>query len=73
MEEAIKNRDFPAFAALTCADSNQFHAVALDTCPPIFYMNDTSHRKVSFLFLIMVVYSLICKFNPPPPTKRSTF
>ncbi|XP_073119119.1 diphosphomevalonate decarboxylase 1 isoform X1 [Henckelia pumila] len=47
MEEAIKNRDFPAFAALTCADSNQFHAVALDTCPPIFYMNDTSHRIIS--------------------------
>ncbi|GFZ11208.1 GHMP kinase family protein [Actinidia rufa] len=41
MEEAIKNRDFPSFAHLACADSNQFHAVCLDTCPPIFYMNDT--------------------------------
>nr|AGT17596.1 mevalonate diphosphate decarboxylase [Picrorhiza kurrooa] len=47
MEEAIKNRDFPAFARLTCADSNQFHAVCLDTLPPIFYMNDTSHRIIS--------------------------
>lgn len=46
MEEAIKNRDFPAFAHLSCADSNQFHAVCLDTTPPIFYMNDTSHRHV---------------------------
>jgi diphosphomevalonate decarboxylase len=44
MEEAIKNRDFASFAKLTCADSNQFHAVCLDTSPPIFYMNDTSHR-----------------------------
>ena len=44
MEEAIRNRDFGAFAMLTCADSNQFHAVCLDTTPPIFYMNDTSHR-----------------------------
>ncbi|KAK6135924.1 hypothetical protein DH2020_030342 [Rehmannia glutinosa] len=48
MEEAIKNRDFPAFARLTCADSNQFHAVCLDTLPPIFYMNDTSHRQEPF-------------------------
>lgn len=46
MEEAIKNRDFPSFAHLACADSNQFHAVCLDTCPPIFYMNDTSHRII---------------------------
>jgi len=44
MEGAIKNRDFASFAQLTCADSNQFHAVCLDTSPPIFYMNDTSHR-----------------------------
>ncbi|KAJ6717506.1 DIPHOSPHOMEVALONATE DECARBOXYLASE [Salix purpurea] len=47
MEEAIKNRDFGSFAQLACADSNQFHAVCLDTCPPIFYMNDTSHRIIS--------------------------
>nr|AJT35509.1 pyrophosphomevalonate decarboxylase [Gentiana rigescens] len=47
MEEAIKNRDFPTFVQLTCSDSNQFHAVCLDTSPPIFYMNDTSHRIIS--------------------------
>ncbi|KAF7149129.1 hypothetical protein RHSIM_Rhsim03G0099000 [Rhododendron simsii] len=49
MEEAIKNRDFPSFARLTCSDSNQFHAVCLDTSPPIFYMNDTSHRHDNWL------------------------
>ncbi|KAK4759953.1 hypothetical protein SAY87_023084 [Trapa incisa] len=47
MEEAIRNRNFSLFAQLACADSNQFHAVCLDTCPPIFYMNDTSHRIIS--------------------------
>ncbi|KAK6933542.1 GHMP kinase N-terminal domain [Dillenia turbinata] len=47
MEEAIKNHDFSSFANLTCADSNQFHAVCLDTSPPIFYMNNTSHRIIS--------------------------
>ncbi|XP_055830982.1 diphosphomevalonate decarboxylase 2 [Solanum dulcamara] len=47
MEEAIQKRDFPTFAQLTCSDSNQFHAVCMDTTPPIFYMNDTSHRVIS--------------------------
>ncbi|XP_050210611.1 diphosphomevalonate decarboxylase MVD2, peroxisomal [Mercurialis annua] len=47
MEEAIQKRDFASFSQLTCTDSNQFHAVCLDTCPPIFYMNDTSHRIIS--------------------------
>nr|WLF00995.1 diphospho-MVA decarboxylase [Santalum album] len=49
MEEAIKKLDFPSFAQLACADSNQFHAVCLDTSPPIFYMNDTSHRIISYV------------------------
>ncbi|EPS58605.1 hypothetical protein M569_16208, partial [Genlisea aurea] len=49
MEDAIRNRDFPSFARLTCSDSNQFHAVCLDTSPPIFYMNDTSHRIISYI------------------------
>lgn len=47
MEEAIENLDFGSFAKITCADSNQFHAVCLDTSPPIFYMNDTSHRIIN--------------------------
>ncbi|KAL1343094.1 hypothetical protein HN51_029534 [Arachis hypogaea] len=49
MEEAIRNRDFASFSRLTCTDSNQFHAVCLDTWPPIFYMNDTSHRIISII------------------------
>ncbi|KAL2635789.1 hypothetical protein R1flu_007268 [Riccia fluitans] len=49
MEEAILNRDFPAFSKLTCADSNQFHATCLDTSPPIFYMNDTSRRLIGLV------------------------
>ncbi|KAK9698694.1 hypothetical protein RND81_08G124400 [Saponaria officinalis] len=49
MEEAIKTKDFASFAHLACADSNQFHAVCLDTSPPIFYMNDTSHKIISIV------------------------
>lgn len=52
MEEisrAIKERDFDSFAKITMADSNQFHAVALDTEPPIFYMNDVSRALIAII------------------------
>lgn len=48
MEKAIHERDFESFAALTTKDSNNFHACCLDTDPPIFYMNSTSHAAVRF-------------------------
>lgn len=42
MSAAILARDFNTFALETMVDSNQFHAVCLDTQPPIFYLNDIS-------------------------------
>ncbi|KZS98659.1 Diphosphomevalonate decarboxylase [Sistotremastrum niveocremeum HHB9708] len=47
--KAIKDRDFDTFARITMADSNSFHAVALDTEPPIFYMNDVSRAIVNLI------------------------
>lgn len=44
MKTAIAERDFERFAKATMMDSNQFHAVCLDTYPPIKYMNDVSHK-----------------------------
>lgn len=49
MEAAIQAKNFSEFAKLTMQDSNQFHAVCLDTYPPITYMNDTSRRIVHIL------------------------
>ena len=37
IEAAIKAKDFQCFGEVTMRDSNQFHALALDTYPPIFY------------------------------------
>lgn len=47
--EAIKAKDFDSFAGITMQDSNQFHAVALDTDPPIFYMNDVSRAIIALI------------------------
>ena len=49
MEEAIKECDFQSFAELTMKDSNQFHAICLDTFPPCTYMNGTSHAIVDLI------------------------
>ncbi|KAJ3663446.1 hypothetical protein Zmor_007705 [Zophobas morio] len=49
MVEAIKTRNFENFARITMQDSNQFHAVCLDTYPPCFYMNDVSRSVVELV------------------------
>ncbi|KAI9145222.1 diphosphomevalonate decarboxylase [Paraphysoderma sedebokerense] len=49
MIKAIKQRDFDTFAELTMKDSNQFHAICLDTFPPIFYMNDVSKGIIQLI------------------------
>ncbi|TMW61580.1 hypothetical protein Poli38472_012771 [Pythium oligandrum] len=46
IEAAYQARDFATFGELTMRDSNQFHAVCLDTYPPIFYMNEVSRKII---------------------------
>lgn len=49
ISDAIRARDFDQFAIETMADSNQFHAVCLDTVPPIFYLNDVSRAVIQLV------------------------
>ncbi|KAJ9120601.1 hypothetical protein QFC22_002530 [Naganishia vaughanmartiniae] len=49
ISRAITAKDFTTFARLTMADSNSFHAVCLDTSPPIFYLNDVSRAIISVI------------------------
>ncbi|ORZ31072.1 Diphosphomevalonate decarboxylase [Catenaria anguillulae PL171] len=49
MKRAIHTKDFDSFAELTMRDSNQFHAVCLDTFPPIFYLNDVSRAIIQLI------------------------
>ncbi|GLV32099.1 Mevalonate diphosphate decarboxylase [Carabus blaptoides fortunei] len=49
--QAIKDRNFQVFADLTMQDSNQFHAICLDTYPPCTYMNDVSHAIVDMVHM----------------------
>lgn len=47
--QAIQQKDFASFAEITMKDSNQFHAVCLDTYPPISYLNDVSKKVIELL------------------------
>jgi len=52
IEEAILNKDFETFGRITMQDSNEFHAICLDTYPPIFYMNDVSKAIIRLLSVV---------------------
>ncbi|XP_015185082.1 PREDICTED: diphosphomevalonate decarboxylase isoform X2 [Polistes dominula] len=49
IDAAIVSKDFKLFAELTMKDSNQMHAVCLDSYPPIIYLNDISFAIMNLI------------------------
>ncbi|KIW09881.1 diphosphomevalonate decarboxylase [Exophiala spinifera] len=47
IEKAIHEKDFETFARITMQDSNSFHAICLDSWPPIHYLNDVSRAAMN--------------------------
>lgn len=63
MKRAILERDFESFANITMADSNQFHAVCLDTFPPIFYLTDVSRRIIHMVHAYNVEHGVVLAYT----------
>lgn len=49
LKQAIIAKDFARLAQVTMAESNQLHAICLDTMPPVNYLNATSHDLMEFV------------------------
>ena len=47
VKESLIQKDFHKFAEVVMRESNQLHAICLDTLPAIFYMNNTSKLIVN--------------------------
>lgn len=49
MAKAVKAKDFAIMAGIIMRESNDMHAVMLDTFPPISYLNDSSKEIMSMI------------------------
>ncbi|KAF1765893.1 hypothetical protein GCK72_005846 [Caenorhabditis remanei] len=63
IKKAYATRNFEDLARVIMADSNQFHAICLDTVPPIRYLNESSWQLIE----------TVEKFNQPEIKAAYTF
>ncbi|KAF7640272.1 Diphosphomevalonate decarboxylase [Meloidogyne graminicola] len=57
LKEAILTKNFSKLAEITMAESNQLHAICLDTFPPIIYLNSISYSLMEFVHDFNYFYS----------------
>lgn len=49
LTRAIQVKDFHSFAEIVMKDSSQFHAVCMDTYPPVIYLNEQSKHLIDLV------------------------
>ena len=49
LKTAFREKDFNTFSRVTMQESNQLHAICLDTMPALFYMNQSSKHIVNLV------------------------
>ncbi len=49
MYSSIEKKDFSGVGKLAMRDSNCFHAICMDTYPPLFYLNDKSKELIRLI------------------------
>ncbi|CAF0778997.1 unnamed protein product [Didymodactylos carnosus] len=47
--KSIQNKDFNTFAQIVMLDSGQFHAICMDTYPPVIYLNEQSKHLINLV------------------------
>jgi len=56
MIESLKALDFSELAKMIMRESNQLHAICLDTYPPLFYMNESTTRIIKAITSLNETY-----------------
>lgn len=56
MKQAVRDCDMNKVMKLMIKDSNQFHAVCLDTYPPLFYLNEFSKCVINLVMKVNKIF-----------------
>nr|XP_026693140.1 diphosphomevalonate decarboxylase [Ciona intestinalis] len=50
LKQAVLEKDFCLFAEICMKESNQLHAICMDTFPPLRYLNNVSEKIMNFVY-----------------------
>ena len=49
IEKAITERNWKEFSEIVIKDSNQLHAICIDTFPPLFYLSENTIQLITII------------------------